>query len=34
MLKQSLTLNQGPKQSGCSRHQNRDVAMEVSDDRA
>ena len=34
ILKQYLTLNQGPKKSGRSRHQNGDVATETSDDRA
>ena len=34
MLKQRLTPNQGPKQSGRTRHQNHDAAMDASDDRA
>ena len=34
MLKQRLTLNQGPTQSERTRHRTRDVAMEASDDRA
>ena len=34
MLKQGLTLNQYPKQSGRTRRQNCDEAMDASDDRA
>ena len=33
MLKQRLTLNQGPTKSGRTRDQNRDVVMGASDDR-
>ena len=34
MLKQRLTINQGPTQSGHTRHQNRDAVIEASGDRA
>ena len=34
MLKQRLTLNQSPTQSGRTRHQKRDVVTGASDDRA
>ena len=34
MLKQPLTLNQGSTPNGRTRHQNRDVVMGASDDRA